>query len=93
MFFLSNHFQKLEAVTRDSLSFQMENLMCHELLVIGLRSKSSLWVFRNHLSNVMSMVYNVVIAFMVLLQLPLQTQFKHTGHLGLTNVLYFQLIG
>lgn len=71
----------------------MENLMCHELLVIGLRSKNSLWAFRNHLSNFMSMVYNVVIAFMVVLQLPLQTKFKSTGHLGLNNVLYFQLIG
>ena len=34
----------------------------------------------------MSMVCNVVIASMVVLQLPLQTKLKPAGHLGLTDV-------
>lgn len=42
---LSNLCQKLDAVTRDSLSFETENLMCHELLAVGLRGKHSLRAF------------------------------------------------
>lgn len=44
-FSLSDRFSKSEAVAKDSLSFQMENLIGHELLVISLRSKNSLWAF------------------------------------------------
>lgn len=41
----------------------------------------------------MSVVYNVVMAFVVVLQLPLQTKLKLAGHLGLTSVRCAQLIG